>query len=88
LFNAPINTQDSRFNKLGGLYDEVLAQTLPDELAMGIFDALEAMKRNMAKDTTNADLAVVMFSGHGAIVDSQLYLLPYHVAVAPQGFGN
>jgi WD40 repeat protein len=81
VFNALVNTQDSRFNKLGGLYAEVLAQTLPDELAtkQGIFDALDAMKVNMAKDTTNEDLAVVMFSGHGAIVDGQLYLLPYNV---------
>jgi WD40 repeat protein len=81
VFNALVNTQDSRFNKLGGLYAEVLAQALPDELAtkQGIFDALEAMKLNMAKDTTNDDLAVVMFSGHGAIVDGQLYLLPYNV---------
>ena len=37
------------------------------------------MNHNMARDATNSDLAVVMFSGHGAIVDGQLYLLPYNV---------
>jgi WD40 repeat protein len=81
VFNALVSTQDSRFNKLGGLYAEVLAQVLPDELAtkQGIFDALEAMKHNIARDAANEDLAVVLFSGHGAIVDGQLYLLPYGV---------
>jgi hypothetical protein len=33
VFNALVNTQDSRFNKLGGLHAEVLARALPDELA-------------------------------------------------------
>jgi hypothetical protein len=51
VFNALVNTQDSRFNKLGGLYAEVLARTFPDELPTkeAIFDALDAMKVNMTK---------------------------------------
>jgi hypothetical protein len=44
-----------------------------------IFDALDAMKVNITKDTSKDHLAVAMFSGHGAIVDNQLYLLPYSV---------
>src|SRR5262249_14109069 len=55
VFNALVTIQDSHFNKLGGLYAEVLAQNLLDELAtkQGIFDALDAMTIDMAKDKAN-----------------------------------
>jgi uncharacterized caspase-like protein len=33
----------------------------------------------MAKDETGQDLAVILFSGHGAIIDDRFYLLPYGV---------
>jgi WD40 repeat protein len=70
--SALLNTQE------GGLYAEVKPIFLHDSLAdkAGIFDALAAMERNM---TGNAgqDLAVVMFSGHGTMIDNQFYLVPY-----------
>jgi hypothetical protein len=44
----------------------------------GIFEALAAMERNMAKGA-GQDLAVVMFSGHGTMIDGQFYLVPYGV---------
>jgi outer membrane protein assembly factor BamB len=71
--SALINTQD------GGLYAEVKAQFLHDGTANkdGIFDALAAMERNMA--STSGDLAVIMFSGHGTMIDGQFYLVPYGV---------
>jgi WD40 repeat protein len=80
VFNALVNTQGGTF----GLYAQVLPQYLHDEEATkdGIFDALDAMKHNMARDNTGDDIAVVMFSGHGTMVDGQLYLLPYGVNVA------
>jgi uncharacterized caspase-like protein len=70
--SALLNTQE------GGLYAEVKLQFLPDDTANknGIFDALAAMERNMEAGTAG-DLAVVLFSGHGTIIDSQFYLLPY-----------
>ena len=34
------------------------------------------MVRNMAS-TAGQDLTVVMFSGHGTMIDDQLYLVPY-----------
>jgi uncharacterized caspase-like protein len=37
------------------------------------------MKANMAKDEAGQDLAVILFSGHGAIIDDRFYLLPYGV---------
>src|ERR1700730_4732977 len=49
-----------------------------------IFRALASMKANMAKDEAGQDLAVILFSGHGAIIDDRFYLLPYGVdAITP-----
>jgi uncharacterized caspase-like protein len=69
---ALLNTQ------AGGLYAEVKAQFLHDDTANkdAIFDALAAMERNMGTGT-GGDLAVIMFSGHGAMIDGQFYLVPY-----------
>jgi WD40 repeat protein len=78
--NPLVNTQSSEFNKLGGLYAEVLPIYLHDETAnkRTIFEAFASMQRNMTNGS-GQDLAVVMFSGHGAMIDDQLYLLPYGV---------
>jgi hypothetical protein len=84
--NALVNTQSSEFNKMGGLYAEILPIYLHDSTADkdGVFDAFASMQRNMAKDNAGQDLAVVMFSGHGAIIDNQFYLLPYGVDATTQ----
>jgi hypothetical protein len=70
--NALLNTQE------GGLYAEVKPIFLPDGEAdkTGIFEALAAMDRNMTS-SAGQDLAVVMFSGHGTMIDNQFYLVPY-----------
>jgi uncharacterized caspase-like protein len=75
--DALVNTQG------GGLYAEVEPQFLRDGTASkdGIFEALDLMERNMARGT-GADLAVVMFSGHGTMIDGQFYLVPYGVDVS------
>jgi len=72
LASALVNTQD------GGLYAEVKPMFLRDSTAdkAGIFDALAAMERNMAGGA-GQDLAVVMFSGHGTMIDGQFYLVPH-----------
>jgi WD40 repeat protein len=69
--NALVNTQE------GGLYAGVVPQFLSNETATkgGIFDALTAMERGMASGS-GQDLALVMFSGHGTMIDDQLYLVP------------
>jgi hypothetical protein len=74
LASAIVNTQ------AGGLYAAVEPQVLLDKDAnkAGIMRALETMRENMAKGGGN-DLAVVHFSGHGALVDGSLYLLPSDV---------
>jgi uncharacterized caspase-like protein len=70
--SALVNTQG------GGLHAEVMPTYLHDGTAdkPGIFEALAAMERNMAKGA-GQDLAVVMFSGHGTMIDGQFYLVPY-----------
>ena len=70
--SALVNTQE------GGLYAEVKLMFLHDGTAdkAGIFDALAAMERNMGSGA-GQDLAVVMFSGHGTMIDGQFYLVPY-----------
>jgi hypothetical protein len=69
--NALINTQQ------GGLYGEVKPMFLHDSTAdkVGIFRALKTMERNMATD----DFAVVMFSGHGTMINGKFYLVPHAV---------
>ena len=63
---ALVNTQG------GGLYAEVMPTFLHDRTAdrPGIFEAPAAMECNMAKGA-GQDLAVVMFSGHGTMIDGQ-----------------
>jgi WD40 repeat protein len=72
--SALVNTQE------GGLYAEVKPMSLHDRTAdkAGIFDALAAMDRNMGGGA-GQDLAVVMFSGHGTMIDGQFYLVPHGV---------
>jgi uncharacterized caspase-like protein len=74
------NTQGGKSNKLG-LYADISAQYLPNGEAteVNILAALDAMERRMAASPSGQDLAVVMFSGHGAMIDGQFYLLPYGV---------
>jgi WD40 repeat protein len=68
--SALVNTQ-------GSLYAKVNPQVLRNGEATraGIFDALEAMYNAMQQE----DVAVVHFSGHGALVGGALYLLPHEV---------
>ena len=72
--SALLNTQG------GGLYADVLPSVLCDAAATRacIFQALEALERNMARGV-GQDMAVMMFSGHGAVMDGQFYLVPHGV---------
>jgi uncharacterized caspase-like protein len=72
LASAIVNTQDALYLvKPTVLIDK-------DANKKGILRALDTIAADMASGT-GADLAVVYFSGHGALVDSKLYLLPYEV---------
>jgi hypothetical protein len=67
-------------NTQGSLYADVKPQVLLDTDANkeGILRALKTMRVGMAAGGGD-DLAVVHFSGHGALVDGKLYLLPYGI---------
>jgi hypothetical protein len=62
------------------LYAAVSPQVLMDKEAKkaGILRSLATMRAGMERGT-GGDLAVVHFSGHGALVEGKLYLLPYEV---------
>ena len=60
---------------------QIVPQYLPNDQATreNIFTALDTMQRRMATSPSGQDMAVVMFSGHGAMIDGRLFLLPYGV---------
>jgi WD40 repeat protein len=72
LASAIVNTQSALY--------EVRPNVLLDKDAnkTDILRALKNMRAAMASGSGN-DLAVIHFSGHGALVDHKLYLLPYDV---------
>jgi hypothetical protein len=61
-----------------GLYSQVDVQALLNQDATrgGILLGLDTLRREMERGGGD-DLAVVHFSGHGAMIDGTLYLLPY-----------
>lgn len=63
-----------------GLYAAVPLQILRNDEATrtSILDAFANLRVHMARGA-GQDLAVVFFSGHGAVVDGRLYLLPHDV---------
>jgi hypothetical protein len=72
LASAIINTQDALYRvKPTVLIDK-------DANKKGILRALDEIAGDMASGT-GSDLAVIHFSGHGALVGGKLYLLPYEV---------
>jgi WD40 repeat protein len=73
---ALLNTQE-------GLYTKVRPQLLrnQDATLKGILRGLATMREDMARSEPGRDLAVVHFSGHGALLDGEFYLLPHDVDV-------
>ncbi|HTW28383.1 MAG TPA: caspase family protein, partial [Acetobacteraceae bacterium] len=74
LASAITSTQGSLY--AGGIREMVLLNQ--DANRAGILRALATMRSEMAASQPG-DLAVVHFSGHGAMIDGRLYLLPYDV---------
>jgi WD40 repeat protein len=64
-----------------GLYAEVRPQRLSNQDATkeGILRGLATIRQAMGRSEPGRDLAVVHFSGHGALLDGEFYLLPYGV---------
>jgi hypothetical protein len=72
LASAIVNTQSTLYR-----VDETKLLD-KDANKKGILQALENMRSAMLSGSGD-DLAVIHFSGHGALVDGKLYLLPYEV---------
>ena len=62
-----------------GFYADVKVTYLPNEKASktAIEDALDATAQAMALNEPDQDVAVILFSGHGEMIDDQFYLVPY-----------
>ena len=61
------------------LYADVDLLYLPNEKADGaaVLDALDAIAQSMAKSGSDQDVAVILVSSHGEMIDGQFYLIPY-----------
>jgi hypothetical protein len=69
------------------LYAHVSLTYLPNEKADGaaVLDALDAMARSMAKNEQGQDVAVILVSSHGEMIDGQFYLIPNGFDAGSQG---
>jgi len=61
------------------LYADVSFAYLPNDKAdsAAILDALDDMARSMAKNEAGQEVAVILVSSHGEMIDKQFYLIPY-----------
>ena len=61
------------------LYADVSLQYLPDDSAgrTAILEAMDAMAQSMRASGSNQDVAVILFSSHGEMIQGQFYLVPY-----------
>ncbi len=61
------------------LYADVSLTYLPNDKADGaaILDALDAMAQSAAKGDPGQDVAVILVSSHGVMIDGQFYIIPY-----------
>jgi WD40 repeat protein len=61
------------------LYADVSVTYLPNDKAgkTAIEDALDAMAQSMARNEPGRDVAVILVSSHGELIDGQFYLVPY-----------
>ena len=64
-----------------GRYAEVELQYLPDDKAdhVAILEAMDKMADNMRKSGSDQDVAVILLSSHGQVIEDKFYLVPYGV---------
>jgi uncharacterized caspase-like protein len=72
------------------LYADVKVQTLTDATEEkptreNILKAIDVMAQNMRRAGSERDVALVLLSTHGAMIGSELYLLPYGVDLTSIG---
>jgi WD40 repeat protein len=61
------------------LYADVRLQYLPDDKAgrTAILEAMDAMAQSMRGSGSDQDVAVILVSSHGEMIEGQFYLVPY-----------
>jgi WD40 repeat protein len=69
------------------LYADVDLEYLPNDEAdsAAILDHLDSMAQSMAKSEPGQDVAVIVVSSHGEMIDGQFYLIPYGFDPGSQG---
>src|SRR5262249_47207128 len=69
------------------LYADVSLRYLPNDKADGaaVLDALNDMAQSMVKSEPGQDLAVILVSSHGEMINGQFYLIPYGFDAGSQG---
>jgi WD40 repeat protein len=75
---ALLESQKARPGK-ASLYADVSMTYLPNDKASktAIEDALDDMVQSMATNQPGQDVAVILVSSHGEVIDGQFYLVPY-----------
>ncbi len=76
--NALLDSQRGAPGK-PSLYAGVSVQYLPNDQASrtAVLDALDAVEESMRKSGPDQDVAVILVSSHGEMIDGQFYLIPY-----------
>jgi WD40 repeat protein len=66
------------------LYADVTRNALINEGAsrVAILEAVDDLTRSMRKSVGDQDVAVILFSGHGEIIENKYYLIPYGVDIS------
>jgi WD40 repeat protein len=84
--NALLESQKGSPGKVS-LYADVSPIYLPNDKADGvaILDNLDAVEQSMARNQPGQDVAVILVSSHGEMIDKQFYLIPYGFDAGSEG---
>jgi uncharacterized caspase-like protein len=84
---ALLKSQKGSSCRAASLYADVSLTYLPNDKAdsAAILDALDDMARSMARNEPGQDVAVILVSSHGEMIDNQFYLIPYGFDAGSEG---
>jgi DNA-binding beta-propeller fold protein YncE len=84
---ALLKSQKGSSCKAASLYADVSLRYLLNDEADGaaILDTLDDMARSMARNEPGQDVAVILVSSHGEMIDKQFYLIPYGFDAGSEG---
>ena len=84
--SALLESQKGSLGK-SSIYADVSLTYLSNKEAdsAAILDALDAVAQSMAKNEQGQDVALILVSSHGEMIDGQFYLIPYGFDAGSQG---